>query len=99
MTGGPVRRRDGDLTLALHIQPRAARNEVAGLHGDRIKIRLTAPPADGKANAALIDFLAAEFNVPKKSVDITAGHSDRRKTVVIRSPKRLPEWLDEASKV
>lgn len=98
MTGGPVRSRNGDLHLALHIQPRAGRNEAAGVHGDRIKIRLTAPPADGRANTALIDFLAAEFNVPKKSVDITAGHSGRRKSVVIRRPKRTPEWLSEAGK-
>lgn len=96
MTGNPVRRRDGDLTLALHIQPRAARDEIAGIHGGRIKIRLSAPPADGKANAALIDFLAAEFNVPKKSVEIVAGHAGRRKSVVIHGPPRTPEWLAEA---
>ncbi|MEJ2760476.1 MAG: DUF167 family protein [Gammaproteobacteria bacterium] len=86
-----------DLTLALQVQPRAARDEVTGRHGDRIRVRLTAPPLEGKANAALIEFLAEVFDVPKRSVTITAGHTSRRKTVVIHAPQRIPEWLREFS--
>jgi len=93
---GPVRRRDGDLCLAVHVQPGAARNEVAGRYGDRIKLRLTAAAVAGRANTALIAFMAGEFGVPKMSVNITAGHTSRRKTVIIHEPRQKPEWLSEA---
>lgn len=96
MTAGPVRHRGKDLILDLYVQPRAARDEVAGLHGDRIKVRLAAAPVENKANAALVEFLAGEFGAPKKAVEITAGHSGRRKTVVVYGPRRRPEWLEEA---
>lgn len=91
--GGPARRRDGDLILDLHVQPRAARDVVAGRHGERIKIRLAAAPVEGKANTSLLRFLAEEFGVPKKAVNITSGHNGRLKTVVIQGPKRKPGWL------
>ena len=59
MTAG---RRDGrDLVLEVRVQPRASRSEFAGLHGDRVRVRLQAPPVDGRANAALVEFLAAAF--------------------------------------
>ncbi len=54
-----------DLLLECHLQPKASRDEFAGLHGDRLKIRLTAPPVDGKANAHLLAFLASVFAVSK----------------------------------
>jgi uncharacterized protein (TIGR00251 family) len=65
------------------VQPGAARTEFAGKHGDRVKVRLAAPAHDGKANAALIEFLAAHFRVPRRNVRITAGLKSRRKRVVI----------------
>lgn len=82
-----------DLSLALLVQPRASRDEVTGRHGGRIRVRLAAPPVEGKANAALIEFLAEVFGVPKTSVTITAGQSGRRKTVVVRQPRKMPDWL------
>jgi uncharacterized protein (TIGR00251 family) len=71
------------LILELYVQPGAARSEFAGEHGGRLKLRLAAPPVEGKANAALIEFLAEYFNVPKRDVRITAGLKSRRKRVLI----------------
>lgn len=82
---------DGDtLILDLHIQPRAAKNEIVGPHGDRLKIRLTSPPVDGKANAALIAFLAAECQVPRAAVQLVKGETGRQKRVRIDGPRVLP---------
>ena len=71
------------MILELHVQPGAARSEFAGEHGGRMKLRLAAPPVEGKANAALIEFLAEYFGVPKRNVRISAGLKSRRKRVVI----------------
>jgi uncharacterized protein len=69
--------------LELHVQPGASRSEFAGEHGGRLKVRLAAPPVDGKANAELIDFLARHYGVAKRNVRITAGVTSRRKRVEI----------------
>ena len=71
------------MILELHVQPGAARSEFAGEHGGRMKLRLAAPPVEGKANAALIEFLADYFGVPKRNVRIAAGLRSRQKRVVI----------------
>ena len=71
------------MILELHVQPGASRTEFAGKHGERIKVRLAAPPQDGKANAALIEFLARHYGVPRRSVRITSGLKSRQKRVVI----------------
>jgi len=71
------------LILELHVQPGASRSEFAGKHGERIKIRLAARAVDGKANEALVEFLAAHFGVPRRNIRITAGLKSRRKRVVI----------------
>ena len=67
----------------LHIVPRAATTAVAGRHGDAVKIRIAAPPADGAANDELVRFLAATLGVPRRAVTITAGASSRRKIVTV----------------
>jgi uncharacterized protein (TIGR00251 family) len=69
--------------LELHVQPGAARSEFAGKHGERIKVRLAARAVDGKANEALIEFLAEHFNVPRRNVRIESGLKSRQKRVVI----------------
>ena len=87
-------RRDGeDLVLSLHIQPNASRDGIDGLHGDRLKLRLAAPPVDGKANAQLKKFPAAGFDVPRRQILIEAGEQGRRKRVRIRRPARVPPEL------
>lgn len=74
------------LVLEVHVQPGAKRTERAGTHGGRIKIRLAAPPIDGKANEALVEFLAGEYGVPKRNVTIESGLSSRQKRVSIWRP-------------
>jgi uncharacterized protein (TIGR00251 family) len=69
--------------LELHVQPGAARSEFAGLHGSRIKVRLAAHAVDGKANEALIEFLASHYGVAKRDVRILSGLKSRRKRVEI----------------
>jgi uncharacterized protein (TIGR00251 family) len=71
------------LILELHVQPGAKRSEFAGMHGDRVKLRLAAPAVEGKANAALIVFLADYFQVPKRNVSIVSGVKSRSKRVSI----------------
>ncbi len=88
-------RRDGpDLILQVQIQPRASSDAIAGVLGDRLKIRLTAPPVEGKANEHLIAWLARLFGVPKSRVILERGAGSKLKQVRIRSPKKLPENLD-----
>jgi uncharacterized protein (TIGR00251 family) len=73
---------DGDgVTLRLHIQPGAKKTEVVGLHGEALKIRLAAPPVDGKANASLIAFLAERLGVGKSAVSLISGDTSRAKRV------------------
>ena len=70
--------------LTLHVQPGARRTEVAGLHGDALKIRLAAPPVDGKANACLLAFLARGLGVSRSAVTLKSGDCSRHKVVDIR---------------
>ena len=74
---------DGDLLLSLYVQPRSSRNEVAGLHGDELKLRLTTPPVDGKANRAVIAFLAKLFKIPKSAITIKSGLQSRSKKILL----------------
>jgi uncharacterized protein len=75
---------DGRITLTLHIQPGAKKTEFAGLHGDALKIRLAAPPVDGKANEALIRFVAETLALPKSAVSLKSGLTSRRKVLEIQ---------------
>jgi uncharacterized protein (TIGR00251 family) len=80
----PPGRRDGaDLVIDVRVQPRASRSEISGRHGERLRIRLQAPPVDGRANAALVEFLAGVFDVPRASVTIEHGFAGRDKRVRI----------------
>jgi hypothetical protein len=75
---------DGRVTLTLHIQPGAKKTEFAGLHGDALKIRLAAPPVDGKANEALVKFVAETLKLPKSAVNLKSGQSSRRKVLEVQ---------------
>ncbi len=68
----------------VHVQPRAGRNEVAGVYGAAIKIRLQAPPVEGRANAALIAFLAQRLGLRERDVEIISGHSGHHKRIAVR---------------
>jgi len=69
--------------LTVQVQPRASRDELAGRHGDALRVRLRAVPVDGAANTALVRFLAERLGVPRAAVRIAAGPGSRRKLVMI----------------
>ena len=79
------------IVLTLHVQPGAKRTEVAGTHGDSLKIRLAAPPVDGRANAELLRYLAHAFGVPQRNAMLVRGDSSRQKIVRIRCPSVRPD--------
>lgn len=70
-------------SILIFVQPRASRTEVAGAHGDAVRIRVAAPPVDGEANAELVRFLAKRLAVQRSAVQITSGQTGRRKRVVV----------------
>lgn len=74
---------DGRITLTLHIQPGAKKTEFAGLHGDALKIRLAAPPVDGKANDALVKFMADTLGLARSAVSLKSGQTSRRKVLEV----------------
>lgn len=89
--------RSGEVTtLTLHIQPGAKRSEIAGLHGAALKIRLAAPPLEGRANEALLKFIADLFDVPMRQVELKQGGQSRHKVVAVSGSKVEPESLLDA---
>lgn len=88
--------RDNQLIVHIRLQPRASRDEIVGIHQDRLKIRITAPPVDGKANAHLLRYLTAEFGVARRDITLLTGKTGRDKRVAIRAPSKIPPALREA---
>lgn len=76
------------VVFKVYIQPRAAGNQVAGCRQDALKIRLTAPPADGEANRACLKFLAGRLKVPKSDLEIISGASGRSKKILVHIPEQ-----------
>ncbi len=76
-------RADAGAAIVVAVTPRAGKDEIAGMQGDVIKVKLTAPPVDGAANEALIKFLAQRLDVRPSAIEIVAGHSSRQKLVSI----------------
>ncbi|PAR47394.1 DUF167 family protein YggU [Vibrio metoecus] len=85
-----VWREGNDLLLRLYIQPKASRDSIVGLHGEELKVAITAPPIDGKANAHLSKYLAKQCKVAKGSVVIEKGELGRHKQVRILQPSQIP---------
>ncbi|MBL4282882.1 DUF167 family protein YggU [Vibrio fluvialis] len=79
-----------DLLLRLYIQPKASRDSIVGLHGDELKVAITAPPVDGKANAHLSKYLAKQCKVAKGLIDIEKGELGRHKQIRIHTPVQIP---------
>ncbi len=79
-----------DLLLRIKVQPKASKDELSEILGDYLKVRITAPPVDGKANKHLIAFLAKTFKVAKSNVELISGETGREKRIKIHSPKILP---------
>lgn len=86
-----VKQASEDLILRLYIQPKASRDNIVGLHGDELKIAITAPPVDGKANAHLTKFLSKQFKVAKGKIIIEKGELGRHKQVRIIAPAIIPQ--------
>ncbi|EMA8650398.1 DUF167 family protein YggU [Cronobacter sakazakii] len=78
------------LVLRLYIQPKASRDSIIGLHGDELKVAITAPPVDGQANAHLVKYLAKQFRVAKSQGVIEKGELGRHKQVKIIEPQQIP---------
>ena len=85
-----IQETEDGLILNLHIQANASRDEITGLHGQRLKIRIKALAVDGKANRALIRFLALSFAVPARQVSLLSGEHTREKKVKITRPGQIP---------
>jgi len=84
---------DRCVVLTVHVQPGASSTGYAGLHGDAHKVRLAAPAVDGRANEALVEFLAEAFGARKRDVTIVSGVSARRKVVRVSGARDRPPWL------
>lgn len=79
-----IRETKEGVQILLHVQPRSARRRIDGVHGDAVKVRLTSPPVEGKANAELREYLASLLGVAKNDVEILKGETGRRKRVLVR---------------
>ncbi|HSM35055.1 MAG TPA: DUF167 domain-containing protein [Longimicrobiales bacterium] len=82
----PVEDAHGRTRFRVRVVPRASRTEVAGEYAGALRVRLAAPPVDGKANAALIRFLSSALSVPRAEIRIVRGESSRSKTVEVDAP-------------
>jgi uncharacterized protein (TIGR00251 family) len=78
---------DGSITFRVRVAPRASKSAVVGEHDGALKTRIAAPPVDGAANEELTRFLAKEFDVPARSVEIVSGHTSKTKLVRVRGAK------------
>jgi len=76
------------VSVKVRVQPRAARNEISGMFGDAIRLRLTAPPVDGAANAACVEFFAGLFKIPRQQIEIISGLTGRNKIIKLYGVKR-----------
>lgn len=83
----PVTMSARGLILAVRAQPRSSRNALAGIHGNELKIKLTAPPVDGEANRLLLKFLAKTLGLPRSSLEIISGETGRSKKILITCPE------------
>ena len=95
MTTGYQWQESGNVViLSLHVQPKASKDEWVGLHGERLKLRIKAPPVDGKANQYLLKFIAGEFGVKQSACSLLTGESGRDKRVAIKEPLEFPACLN-----
>ena len=91
-----IRENVAGTTVDVYVQPRASKNEVAGIQEGILKVRLTAAPVEGEANKECIRFLAKVFVTPKSRLEIIQGHKSRRKTILFRGV--APEFLESTLK-
>jgi len=85
------------LLVPVRVQARGSRSEIQGVRDGRLRVKTTAPPADGKANKDVMRQLAKEFGVSPSQVTLKSGTTKRNKTFVISRPAVLPSWLSEVN--
>lgn len=78
--------KDGHLILNIRVVPRASKDAIQGLLGDALKVRIQAPPVEGKANAYLVKFLSKKWNIPRRDIEILSGETGRNKRLRIVNP-------------
>ena len=83
MSGFDAHRRGDAVRFSVRLQPRASKNEIVGLQGISLKVRVTAPPVEGMANDALVELLSKELQTSRRNVCIVSGHSSRTKVIEI----------------
>lgn len=94
--------RDGNVILSVHVQPGARSSEIVGRHGDALKVRVGAPPTDGRANRAVVELLAKALGVPTSDIELVGGASSRRKRLKVSDlsaatvGERLAPWLSDS---
>lgn len=80
---GVISELESGIIIRLHLQPRASRTEICGIHGEELKVRVTSPPVDDAANRLCIEFFAKCFSLPKSAVSIVSGHKSRHKRILL----------------
>ncbi len=80
-----------ELTLKIKVEPRSSRAGIIGPYGDALKVKLTSPPVEGKANKELINILAKEFSIARKDIEIISGQSSKNKIVKLYGVKSLKD--------
>lgn len=83
MSGFDAHRRGDAVRFSVRVQPRASKNEIVGLQGIWLKVRVTAPPVEGMANDALVELLSTALQITRRNVCIVSGHSSRTKVIEI----------------
>ena len=87
------RYKQGNLLLSLYVQPGAKYNQVVGLHGEALKIKLASPPIDGRANTALLQFIATQLHIPLRQIKLIRGEKSRHKTIEVIDCTMNPEEI------
>lgn len=78
---GWLEEKSSNIYIHIHVQPRASKNEIVGIHGDSLKVRLTSPPVEGAANSLLVEFMAKKLGIAKSRIEIVSGEKSRHKTL------------------
>ncbi|OQY08553.1 MAG: YggU family protein [Desulfobacteraceae bacterium 4572_123] len=86
-----INERPDGISFKVYVQPKSSKNTITGLHGDALKIRLTAPPVDNAANRLCIKYLAKCLEVPKSALEILSGHTGRNKLLLLKFSTETPD--------
>ena len=78
-----IKETDNSISFKVYVQPKASKNAIVGVHGDALKIRLTAPPVDGAANKLCIQYLSKITGISKAAIEIASGHTSRTKHIQV----------------